>query len=146
VKRDHGRRRALGQGTEVERFETLTQVVQVEVAVDLGSDLGVGVAEDPLHDRERHLRLDEQGGHRVAQIVEAQLADDRLEPAQPPTCPEPTAAAASPTQDPEPATVRRQPDSRSCGVTSSSASSAKTFSLAPAAPAGRSSPSSTRGQ
>jgi Putative transposase len=34
------------------------------------------------------------------------------EPAQPPTCPEPTAAAASPTQDPEPATVRRQPDSR----------------------------------
>src|SRR5207245_8172054 len=69
VKRDHGRRRALGQGTEVERLETVTQVVQVEVAVDLGSDLGVGVAEDPLHDRERHLRLEEQRGRCVAQVV-----------------------------------------------------------------------------
>jgi hypothetical protein len=33
------------------------------------------------------------------------------EPTQPPTCPEGSAAAAAPTQDPEPATVRRQPDS-----------------------------------
>ena len=69
MKRDNGRGRALGQGAEVEGLETVTQVVQVEVAVDLGSNLGVGVAEDPLHDRERHLRLEEQGGRRVPLMV-----------------------------------------------------------------------------
>ena len=52
--------------------QTLAHVLQVEVTVDLGGDLRVGVTEDPLDGRERDTGFEEQRRRRVAKIVEAE--------------------------------------------------------------------------
>jgi hypothetical protein len=68
---------------EREPVNALAHVVEVEVAVDLGRDGRVRVAQDLLHRRERDARLEQQGGRRVPKVVEPELARDRLR-AKPP--------------------------------------------------------------
>jgi hypothetical protein len=57
---------------KAEAVQTLSHVLQVEVAVDLGGDLRVRVPEDPLHGRERDPGLEEQRRGRVPEVVEAE--------------------------------------------------------------------------
>jgi hypothetical protein len=65
----------------VEPVQALPHVLQVEVSVDLGGDLRVGVPEDPLDSRERDAGLEEERRRRVAEVVEPQplLVRDRPE-------------------------------------------------------------------
>lgn len=66
----------LGRGRlgrrEVEPVDALAHVLHVEVAVHLRRDGWVRVAEDALHGGQRNVRLEQQGGRRVPQVVEAE--------------------------------------------------------------------------
>ncbi|MCK8499642.1 hypothetical protein M0222_17845 [Myxococcus fulvus] len=67
-------------GPEREQVEALAHVLHVEVAVDLRGDGRVRVAEDALHGGQRDARLEQQGGGRVPQVMEAQRARERTGP------------------------------------------------------------------